>query len=289
MIIETLKYCFHYISCPKYIRELGLLSDLIGIESRYSRCKQAWSPHLEHSRRVILEAAQRLQKRERIIIFGAGSLHDVPLRELSELFTEVHLVDIFFLQGTINEIKSYPNVEFHEVDITGVLKKAYEVLANQINVLGKRRRTRIDQMHIDLVGCSIVPKHFINDEFDLVISLNLLSQLPMAIKTYSEKKLQLGIEHLTLSSFYASLITNHLSYLRAFALKGARVLLISDTEKQVCKVDGEILLTESSLEGMGEDIFSEFELIDQWTWDLAPIGELDSQYILQLQIKAFIV
>ena len=230
MIIETLKYCFHFISCPKYIRELGLLSDLIGIESRYSRCKQAWEPHLANSRRVILETAEGLKKRDSVIIFGAGSLHDVPLKELSEIFTEVHLVDIFFLQGTINEIKKYSNVEFHEVDVTGVLRKAYEMvnsklLSSEIETLSKT-----------------IPKHFANDEFDLVISLNLLSQLPMAIKNYIEESNISRLKNNQIFDyFYRSLILNHLIFLRSFALRGSKVLLISDTEKMVYSQDSKSL------------------------------------------------
>lgn len=275
MIVETFKYCFHSFLCPRYIKKLGLLSDLIGIESRYSRCKQAWQPHLDNSKRVILEAAQGLKKHDSVIIFGAGSLHDVPLKELSEIFTEVHLVDIFFLQAIINEIKRYHNVDFHEIDITGVLKKTYEAcskttIANELETLS-----------------SSIPKHFINDEFDLVISLNLLSQLPMAIKNYFEKKAPLSIEPSALSNFNTSIIKNHLSYLKSFASKGSKLLLISDTEKMVYDKNTELKACESSLEGLDESIFQGWEAIDEWTWDLAPTGELDSKYALQLKIKVF--
>ncbi len=284
MIVETLKYCFHFISCPKYIRELGLLSDLIGIESRYSRCKQAWQPHLENSRRVILDSAQGLKKRDRVIIFGAGSLHDVPLKKLSEIFTEVHLVDIFFLQDTVNKIKRYSNVEFHEMDLTGILEKAFATM--QRLKIGTKK-LEVLKYELDTLS-TFMPKHFPDEEFDLVISLNLLSQLPMALKNYIEK---LNIPHLAndeiFNHFYRNLILNHLSFLRSFAVNGAKVLLISDTEKMVYNHNKELKACESSLEGLDESIFKDWDSPYEWDWDLAPIGELDSQYSLQLKIKVF--
>ncbi len=277
MIIETLKYCFHYISCPKYIRKLGLLSDLIGIESRYSRCKQAWKPHLENSRRMILETVQSLKKHDRVIIFGAGSLHDVPLKELSESFSEVHLVDIFFLQATINEVKGYSNVEFHELDITGVLRKAYEACSTPNTVMSELA-----------IFSSFVPKHFMDNDFDLVVSLNLLSQLPLPIKNYIEKlNIQESKNNPKLDQFYQSLILNHLNFLRSFAAKGSKVLLISDIEKMVYGAGSQLKASESSLEGLTEDIFQGWEILDSWNWDLAPLEELDSQYSLQLKIRVF--
>ncbi len=284
MIVETLKYCFHYISCPKYIRELGLLSDLIGIESRYSRHKQAWKPHLENSRRMILETAQNLKKHDRIIIFGAGSLHDVPLKELSEIFAEVHLVDIFFLQHTINEIKRYSNVEFHELDVTGILEKAF---ATMQRLKTGSRKLEVLKYELDTLS-TFMPKHFSDGKFDLVISLNLLSQLPMALKNYVEKS---KIPHLDndeiFNHFYRNLILNHLSFLRSFAVNDSKVLLISDTEKMVYDQNNELKACESSLEGLDETIFKDWNAIDSWDWDLAPWGELDSQYSLWLKIKVF--
>jgi hypothetical protein len=281
VIIETLKYGFHSFFCPRYIKKLGLLSDLIGIESRYSRCKQDWKPHLENTKRVIIKTAQGLKKHDSVIIFGAGSLHDVPLKELSALFREVHLVDIIFLQGTINEIKRYSNVEFHELDITGVLKKAQEW-----STVNGQRSTASSLETIKNLS-STVPKHFVNDHFDLVISLNLLSQLPMAIKNYIEKKLPLTVDRSPFTHFYRSLILNHLISLESFASSGSQVLLISDTQKQVSKNSSEALLTESSLEGSEENIFQDWKAIDEWIWVLAPNGELEKDYALNLRVKAF--
>ncbi len=274
MIIEALKYAFHYVSCPEYVRKLGLLSDLVGIESRFSRCKKQWQPHLDNSKQTILDTALAMKKRDRVLVLGAGSLHDLPLRELSGLFAEVHLVDIFFLQGTINEIKGYPNVDFHEVDVTGVLREAVGVVSK----LG------IDGLAELRMLSKSVSKHFLDDEFDLVISLNLLSQLPHGIKKLCE---ELKIESLVLNDFYASLILNHLVYLRTFALRGARVLLISDTEKMVYDAARELKACESSLEGLDETIFMGWEAAADWVWDLAPLGELEKDYSLKLQVEAY--
>lgn len=265
MILETLSYCFNSISCPKYIKELGLLQDLVGIESRYARHNSAWQEHLEKTKSIILTEALKLKKRDQILILGAGSLHDVPLKELSENFGEVHLVDIFFLQNTINKIRYYPNVDFHEVDISGVLRRFYEDPKNLLAI------------------SDLIPKHFLQDEnIDLVVSLNLLSQLPLPVQNYYEKR---KFNLANFDKFLQALILNHLLYLKTFALNGKKVLLITDTEKQVYDVDDKLQLAESSLQGLDTNIFNGFEAIDQWTWELAPLGELAKDFAMKLKVQ----
>lgn len=270
MILETLSYAFHSISCPKYIRELRLLHEIIAIEARYKRCKQAWRPHLENCKELIINEALKLRNRDYIIVLGAGSLHDVPLKELSKLFKEVHLVDIFFLQSTIGEMRAYPNVEFHQIDITGVLKAAYEArsIDNESHLAAK----------LDFLSQEI-PKHFLSDEnIDMVISLNLLSQLPIAIKDFYERK---EIRNPRLENFYQSLIINHLRYLRSFTNKGSKILLITDTERSI---ENE---PESSLLKLDPSIFNGFEKINEWQWLIAPQGELIRKYKLELTVKSY--
>ncbi|MDD9898026.1 MAG: hypothetical protein OXU45_03395 [Candidatus Melainabacteria bacterium] len=264
MILESLNYAWHAISCPKYVKDLKLLHEIIAIEARYKRCRQAWQPHLEQCKKLIIEEAKQLPKRERIIIFGAGSLHDVPLKELSHLFEELHLVDIFFLQAAIDEMKTYPNLDFHQLDITGVLRAASQLDNDSIIKIDTLTKTR--------------PRDFLQDEnIDMVVSLNLLSQLPVQIKDYYERN---EIRSTELNEFYQSLILNHLGYLRAFAASGSKTLLISDTERLIA---GEI---ESSLLNLDDSIFNGFEPIQDWTWLIAPQGELDPNYDLSLRVKA---
>ena len=52
MIAEALEWLAT--PCPLYVRRLGLLSESIAISARHRRCREAWVPHLEQSRYLIL-------------------------------------------------------------------------------------------------------------------------------------------------------------------------------------------------------------------------------------------
>ena len=80
--------------CPRYLRQMAYLDQMLGLERRYQRCRTAWAPHLEACKRLILETAGTCVKRDKAVILGSGFLYDVPLVELASLFDEVVLVDI---------------------------------------------------------------------------------------------------------------------------------------------------------------------------------------------------
>ena len=53
-----------------------------------------WAPHIEHSHRRILEAADLAAGRSVATVLGAGSCAEIPLAELAERFERVVLVDM---------------------------------------------------------------------------------------------------------------------------------------------------------------------------------------------------
>jgi len=271
MISEALSYLFHSISCPKYICKLGLLSQLIGIEARHKRCSQAWQEHLDKTKQALIEFSN--DGGSRLIVFGAGLLNDIPLKELSESFEEVVLVDIFFLQSSINEIKKYKNVSFEELDLTGVLElayRAYELFKKDKDI------TKLDDRLKNLASAK---PNLVLGDFSHLASVNLLSQLPISIKEFFEKNdIEAG------ENFYQSLVKNHIEYLKELAREGKQVLLISDTEKEVLDLNGRLKLAESSLEGYELEEFG-LENYSSWDWILAPEGELDKRYRLKLKVE----
>ena len=80
--------------CPRHLREMGYLRELLGIRRRARRWRSAWEPHCERSRALIRAAMTRCPRRRKAVVLGSGWLHDVPLDELCAGFAEVVLVDL---------------------------------------------------------------------------------------------------------------------------------------------------------------------------------------------------
>jgi hypothetical protein len=276
MIWEAVSYFFHSLSCPKYIRKLGLLSELIGIESRCKRCSSAWQDHINNTKDALLSFSLDVEKLSSIMILGGGLLNDIPLEELSKRFKEVILVDVFFLQSTINLSKRFNNVRFEEADITGVLElvyKAYLMYKEDEDIL------KLDERLRNL--SSMKPSYGLDRmEVTHVASVNLLSQLVMPLKNFFEK-----IDFEAGEGFYQSIVKNHIEYLLGFSNLGKKVLLVSDIEKEVLDLDGQLKLTESSIEGVDLEDYGLIS-VNSWDWQLAPKGELDSSYSLNLKVQA---
>ena len=53
------------------------------------------------------------------------------------------------------------------------------------------------------------------------------------------------------------------------------------------RIGSKLKACESSLEGLDETIFQGWEPVDNWSWDLAPSGELEKDYALSLRVKAW--
>lgn len=272
MLQESLIYFSNSFRSPRHVKKFGLLEELIAIDARYKRNKSAWQEHLVKTKFSILSEAAKLNQREKILILGAGSLNDLPLAELSAMFQEVHLVDIFFLNSTLKKIKAYSNVKIHEVDITNTLKGLYSSYDECLRAAN----------HKLLIAClteNTVPDFLQNEKVDMVVSLNLLSQLPLAVKSFFEKR-KLTFPELYI--FYKSLITDHLSYLQKFSEHDAKVLLITDVEKQISHSDGEMHV-ENSLQGINlSKVLG--KPLDTWIWHLAPHGELEHGFEMSLQV-----
>jgi hypothetical protein len=261
---------------------MGVLQELIAVESRADRLKSSWQEHLDLTRLTILEQAQNQSnsRPNKLVVLGAGLLNDIPIKELAEIFKEVILVDLVFMQSTINQLKSFDNVAFVELDITANLKTLYQtVLDFKLNKNIPELNTRINSI------INYVPDFFISDSsVDMVISLNLLSQLPICIEQWISKQ---KIDY-DFSGFYKSLIKNHLEYLRRLQANRKNIVLISDTQKQILNKQNELLAYESSIQDLiVQDHFKGAELIKTWDWLLAPIGELDPDYQMKLQVSAY--
>ena len=183
-------------------------------------------------------------------------LLDIPIDHLAKRFKTVILVDICHLRKTQKIAKTYPNIEFIESDISGI----------------------IDALLSWNLGTEL-PKPDTNSNVlnnaDYVISANLLAQLPLAPLAYLEK-IAPDLDGEQRQNLAASIIRHHPELLRNLACP---VTLISET-KHVYS-DGDQILDESNpLYG------HKFKSAKQeWVWELAPRPEISRDYDLKLRVS----
>src|SRR5690606_28953124 len=80
-------------------RKLGYARAAVSLWSRRRRCAALWREHEARSRDFILEVAQSSRRFDTLWLFGAGTLADLPLAELSGRFRRVLVFDIASLPG----------------------------------------------------------------------------------------------------------------------------------------------------------------------------------------------
>lgn len=249
MIREAIQHFFT--PAPKHIKQMGYLQEAIAIEARAQRCASAWQPHLDKCKELILKTADKLNAKSNIMILGSGGLHDVPSEALLTQGHTVTCVDVVHLPSIVKENKKHT---FVTRDVTGLIEPLYNAT---------KAGTRVQPAE---------PWELINTP-DLIISLNLLSQLTMKLEEYAKRHGDdLGI------LFSKNVLKAHVSWLRN---QKTKVLLISDISREYW-LDGELLEAVSSLPEL--DLPQPEET---WAWDIAPKGEADKDISIQHNVAAW--
>ena len=234
------------------VRALGFPAEIAGIEKRYHRCRDYWANHIERSRTVILQGAQRAEQRRKAIVLGGGLQHDVPLEELASMFREVVLVDLIHPWTSRWASRKFANVHRIEADITGTINQAYAVAWDA---------------HEPLPRCE--PQLYLDDpEVDFTASVNLLSQLPCMPMTYLQKQHVHSTEKI--DDYARDLIRAHLAYLDRMP---GRVTLITDFERLKITLLGQIVERRDLFFGVPRPTRGE-----EWEWKLAPCPEADRSH-----------
>lgn len=250
MLSETFKHLTT--PCALHLKSMGYLKELIALEARFHRCTNAWQPHLENTKSVITDAIEVTRKHNKVVILGAGILSDIPIKALSADFEAVVLVDVCFLNQTRRSLKAFSNVELKISDITGVTASLY---AGEFPV-------------------PMTPSKLSFVDADLVISANILSQLPL-IPTAHLRKTKPQLDEEEVKRFGHDIVKNHLGLLDTCP---GTVCLISEVERQFCD-DDRILETENPLWGCALEHDGQ-----EWLWDLAPLGEASPDYAIRNRV-----
>ncbi|HIE40766.1 MAG TPA: class I SAM-dependent methyltransferase [Thiomicrorhabdus sp.] len=244
-----LKEFWQYVSNPTknpVAKKMGFLTESIAMEARAKRCKASWGSHYQHCQAAILQASKRAVQKRTVLVLGAGSLFDVPLGVLATQFEKVLLVDLVFLKYARNLAQQFDNVELIEHDITESLERI-------------------------MVGLPFVdtPISWLEDSsIDLVISLNLITQLPLIPVRWL-------IEHFEVSEqegdiLGKQLILAHLLYLQAF---NGEVCLIADREGVEFNSSGQEIDRFDPWWDVEPPSIAHPKAIYSWQWEVMPLGE----------------
>jgi hypothetical protein len=246
--------------CPLHLREMGFVREVWGIRRRYLQFREHWDEHCRRARAVILAAAARCPQRRTAVVLGSGWLHDVPVAELSAMFQKVVLVDLIHPFSVRWSLRRYRNVEARDADVSAVLEETWNAVEKREAVLPVSR-----------------PDLFLEDEgIDLVVSLNLLSQLPCMPSWYLKK--HGGFPEGQVEAFNRQLVEAHLDYLTH--LPGV-VCLICDKEiitrtPTQAEVARRSTLYGASLPWTGEE----------WEWALVPRSDREPYHGQYLRVVA---
>ncbi len=258
MIRELLTYISE---SPKLIeaKSFGHLAESISLLSRESRCKSAWLSHRTECKNFIKEHLDEAIHFDSVLVLGSGPLHEIPVEDLSQKFKRVVLVDIVHLRSTKKSLSHLKNIEFIEHDIS------------EIETLLKNERKLIEK----------VPSAFISENWGMILSINIMSQLPIHLRGYIKKKLKNKFDQSDIDYYLLQSTRNHLLYLKSFQRP---VILITDIETNYYDKNNKLLQTDVNYSHLSLPSPSK-----QWSWNVAPIPEFDKNIAMKMTVQAFVI
>ncbi|MEA1675798.1 hypothetical protein [Nitrospirillum sp. BR 11163] len=227
-------------ACPPAARRLGLHREPAAIAARARRHQAAWAPHLASSRRLVAVMAERFGRGGTLLVLGSGPLLDLPLDALSPRFNRIVLADIAHGPGPRWRAWRDPKIVLDLVDLTGT---AADIAAG-----------RPLTPHCDA---------YVGTTPDLVLSLNLASQLPLT--AHRLVAAQAGAA--TADALAADIVRSHLDHLARLA---APCLILTDVERRWLDGQGRVQSVEDPLFGLALP----GDRLATWPWAVAPAGEI---------------
>ncbi|MEI6871500.1 MAG: hypothetical protein WCL08_04400 [Verrucomicrobiota bacterium] len=220
---------------------------------------------MSRTKAAILTAAALARGRRVAVLFGAGLLHDVPLRELSEMFEEVVLVDVVHTLRARFIASCFRNVRLCTLDVTGIAALLPNLGPDIVQPLPRSG-----------------PTAFLDEErLDLSVSVNLLSQLVWVPGRYLKGR---GPEA-ELLEWRRHLLEAHLHYL--LRLKG-HTALVTDVSWRAERLTGgnnRLPLSEQEWDVLQGVALPEPDA--QWDWSIAPAPERSTEFNYVARVHAY--
>lgn len=232
------------------MRRAGLLTESVGLWSRGRRQRAAWALHEQQCHAVVAKAIAQCAQKRTVVVLGSGLCRDIPMNALLADFQRVILVDAVHLPAVKWRYAREQKIRFEARDLTGALVW----MMGQ----GDTRQNPLLDLRAD-------------ETVDLVISANMLSQLPIGPESWLDKN-PARARSLP-DDFLSRLVGWHLDDLRAW---DTHVCLLTDTMMVERERSGAITDTLDLMRGHRLP-----EPDAAWQWTVAPFGEIarDLEYV----------
>ncbi len=260
MLAEALLYLLTPASWDA--RRLGHLTAAISLWSRARRCRTAWAPHYARCHAAIAQAIEGLPQRRTVLVLGSGLGEDVDLPRLRGAFERVVLVDIVHPLAIQLAALADRRLSCVSLDLSGANDF---VLEREPGLVDRLAPWRADPA------------------VDLVISANVLSQLPLLPIEYLEGRPDgRGTDPSRLwtpAVLGRAIVDLHLEALNAFP---CRVCFLTDTTFETRGADGRVIDRVDLLHGA---TLPATELA--WDWAVAPLGEAEKDRAFIHRVAAY--
>lgn len=292
-MLKTLTYIYHKFKNPNSV---DYVDEGLGIAARFSRCKKFWQKHLDFTKFVQQQAAEGLTN-PFIAVLGAGRLLDVNLDLLKDA-SEISLYDADPSCLSVWKRKlifNKANKNFYVNDLTEVL----DLWSAKLEIFLQENKPN-DTKLISFLNSLSAPELTLQAQYDLIISVNLLSQIIVIwrdiatslledfawAKTNERGQFKDPI-NIALENSKRKLEIQHLNMLNQS--KAKRIALIYDTHFFAYEQNHPIWDVENAVISSPEVSLSNFKLAfrDSWLWHLAPQGIEYQDYGLIHQVVAY--
>lgn len=250
-------------SFDKTIKQFGFIKDQKGIFNRFLRENDNWEPHLTNTKEVIRDFITKNDAKS-IAVLGSGWLLDFPIDIISGKNIIIDLFDLYHPKQISQFIKKWKNVNAIKIDLSG------GIIGYIINCKKKKQDITIKMIEEFLSNQKL---NF--QEYSMVISLNLISQIPLLIEEYLLNKYNFDIER---EEFFAILQQFHLN-----SLPKGKSLIITDI-KENYTIKGEIVKSKDLLY---TSELMQLKVIKKWKWRFDTKKMYDPLYEIDMDVAAF--
>lgn len=249
----------------RILYRMGYYSYQDGLIRHHHDQDEGWLGHEKKCREFILKTVD-IVRPSVVTVLGSGWLMELPLAEMSEKCSLIRLVDIIHPPGIKEQTAPLGNVEIVEDDISGgLIKEVWDIAG---------KRTYFNRL--DALEAITIPEYRLPDDTEMVISLNILTQLESLPERLLRKKSKAPEEEFFV--FRKGIQQNHIKMLQRH-----KSVLISDSEEITIDRSGRQSERQTMLVSPGR------EPDEEWIWDFDLSG-YDSNIMKSLfRIKAFLL
>ena len=234
----------HSMSYRRILQRMGYYNYQQGLIFHHLDEEGSWNDHLKNCRNFILKALDYF-KPSKVTVLGSGWLLDLPLKEMTDMVTEINLVDIIHPPEVKDQVAGMKKVILREEDISGGLIDEVWRQAGHRTFLNKLRSP-------DDIPVNEFQPGF---ETGMVISLNILTQLENLPLEFLRKRTLKNEE--SFLRFRTRVQSEHISF-----LKKHESVLITDVSEVITARSGNVTENPSLLAALPEA-----KRREEWTWD----------------------